>query len=49
MTLTPRPNVKEIVGHQTVGMKLQCRTELKQLINFCDEKLHFPHFSSCYY
>lgn len=34
MTLTARANIKEIVGHQTVGRKLQCRTELKHLINY---------------
>ena len=34
MALAAVPDIKEMLGHQTVGWKLQCRTELKQLINF---------------
>lgn len=41
MTLAAGPDIKEILGHQTVGWKLQCRTELKQFINFCDENYSF--------
>lgn len=50
MTLADGLDIKEIVGHQTVGWKLQRRTELKWLINFCDENYSFLFsFSSCHY